>query len=185
MLLDKGYMKNRKSAFQGFLLSLIIFFCACHQVDALITFSISDETTFTIESTALLDLPIDIPTPDVTTNSNRKFENNNTSASLVKDIRLEAMHLTITSPAGETFDFLKSIHLDISTNSSNEVELAFLDNVPVGVSAIDLQTTDARLDTYVKSSSYRLRTAVVADEALSADVDVKANIQFRVTAAPR
>lgn len=177
-------MKNKRLAFQGFLLGIIILLAGCKKVDELLTFSISDETTFTVESTALLDLPVNIPTPDVTTNSNQKFENNNTSAALVKDIRLQSVRLTIKNPTGETFDFLKSIRLYISTNSSDEIELASLDNIPVGISTIELETTDDRLDAYVKSSSYQLRANVVTDEALSNDVDVKANIQFQVTAAP-
>lgn len=182
--LDKGHMKNKRLGLQGFGLVLIMLLGGCKDVDELLTFTISDETTFTVESAGLLDLPVNIPTPDVTTNSNQKFENNNTSAALVKDIRLQTVRLTITNPTGETFDFLKSIHLYISTSSSNEIELASLDNIPVGVSTIELETTDERLDAYVKSSSYQVRTNVVTDEALSTDVDVKANIQFRVTAAP-
>ncbi len=163
-----------------FLLSTLL--VSCKELDELLTFTITDQVGFTIESTSPLDLPLNIPTPDVTTNSQQKFENNNTTAALVKDIRMDNLTLTITDPTGKTFSFLKSIHLYISTNNSDEIELAYHDNVPADVSTVALITTSEKLDAYVKSSSYRLRTSVVTREALGEPVDVQADLKFKVTA---
>jgi hypothetical protein len=67
----------------------------CSEVEDLLTFTISDETQFTVQSTSPLNLPIEIATPSVTTNSNQKFENNNTKADLVKDVKLTELKLTV------------------------------------------------------------------------------------------
>ena len=157
---------------------------ACNKLDELLTFTISDQTNFTIEGSSPLNLPLDILTPEVTTDSDQQFENNNTSAPLVKDVRLQELRLTITDPSGKTFSFLKSVHLYISTSSSDEIELAYLDDIPSDVSTITLTTSGEKLDTYIKASSYKLRTRVITRESLAQSVDIRSDLVFKVTAAP-
>ncbi|MEO6356527.1 MAG: hypothetical protein ABIU77_11300, partial [Ferruginibacter sp.] len=80
-----------------------------------VSFTISNQVNFRVENTSPLNLPFEIATPDVTTNSSQEFQNNHTSSNLVKEVKLEELKLTITSPAGKTFSFLKTIKLFIST----------------------------------------------------------------------
>ncbi len=156
----------------------------CKKVDDLLTFTISDQVAITIPPSSPLNLPFEIATPDVTTNSNQKFANNNTQASLVKDVKLQEVKLTITAPSGKTFSFLKSISIYISTNSNNEILLASLDNIPTGVSAINLNPTNEKLDVYAKADTYQLRTSAVMRETLTQSVDMNVDVKFKVTAAP-
>lgn len=166
------------------ILSIAMFFSGCHKVDDLLTFTISHETNFTIENSSPLDFPVVLQTPDVTTNSSQEFGNHDTKAELVKDVKLESVKLTITAPTAKTFSFLKSIHIYISTNSSDEIELAYKDDITATTNILDLTTTDQKLDTYVKASSYKLRTKIITKETLTQDVDVKMNLKFKVTADP-
>jgi hypothetical protein len=156
----------------------------CKTVDDLLTFTISDQVTITVPSSSPLSLPVELATPDVTTNSNQKFANNNTQASLVKDVKLQELTMSIQSPSGKTFSFLKSIQIFISTNSNDEILLASMDNIPVSVSSISLTPTQAKLDTYAKASSYKLRTTIVTRETLTQNVEMKTDLKFKVTAAP-
>jgi hypothetical protein len=165
-------------------LALLVSLAGCHKIEHLLTFYISYQTSFRVENTVPLNLPVDIGTPDVTTNSTQQFQNNNTSASLVKDIRLDQVRLTVTNPAGKNFSFLKSVHVYISTSSTDEKELAWRDDIPTDATVVDLQPTQDKLDTYVKASSYKLRTKVVTRETLSQPVDVQVDLKFKVTAAP-
>ncbi|PAM95599.1 hypothetical protein B4N84_09300 [Flavobacterium sp. IR1] len=161
-----------------------LFLTSCSAVDDLLTFTISNETSIKIKSTSPLNLPIEVLTPDVTTNSSAEFSNNKTKANLVKDVKLKSLQLKLTDPEGKTFTFLKSIHLYISTTDSNEIELAYLDNISSNSNTIDLISSNARLDEYVKADKYKIRTEVTIKETLTQDVTVKANMQFRVTADP-
>lgn len=163
-------------------LSLLLF--SCEEIDKLLTFRISHSVDMEIPSTSPVSLPIEIPTPEVTTNATQSFENNNTRADLVKDVKLETLELTITSPSGKNFNFLKSIVIYISTDQHGEIELAKLDEIPLNVSSILLETTDEKLDDYVKASQYALRTTVVTKEALGQDTEVRADVVFKVTAEP-
>lgn len=162
----------------------LLVFAGCDKVDELLTFTISHQVTFQIENSTPLNLPIEIATPDVTTNSSQTFENNNTSAGLVKDVKLQEIKLTVTNPSGKTFSFLKSIKLYISTDQNNEIELASLDDIPTTATSITLTPTKEKLDTYVKASAYKLRTSIVTREALTQTLDVRADLKFKVTAAP-
>jgi hypothetical protein len=161
---------------------LIVCVLSCKKIDDILTFTIFNETSFTIPATSAFNLPINILMPDNTTNSSEEFANNNTDANHVKNIYLKNLQLTITNPANQNFNFVKSIHLYISTDSSNEIELAYLDNVPQNVNTITLIPTSAALDVYVKASSYNLRSQVVTNQGTTQDVTVEADSKFQVTA---
>ncbi len=149
-----------------------------------VNFLISNQADFRIESSSPLNLPFEMGTPDVTTNSSQEFQNNNTASNLIKEVKLEELKLTITSPSGKTFSFLKSVQIFISTNSSDEIELASLDNIATTATSISLTTSTQNLDQYVKASNYKLRTRVVTKETLTQAVDIRAAIKFRIKASP-
>ena len=167
--------------FAFFAFSSIVTF-SCKKIDQILTFTISDKSDFTIPASSSAGLPFSIPTPAVTSNSSEAFANNNTDANHVKNIYLEELSLNITSPSGQTFDFVKSIHIYISTKSAAEIELAGIDNVPSNVQTITLTPTQSALDAYLKSESYTLRTEVVTQALVSQDVSVEADSRFKVTA---
>ncbi len=154
----------------------------CEDVEDLLTFSVNDRAMIRIESAVPLGLPLDIITPEVTTNSQKEYENNNTRADLVKDVKLQELKLTITAPSGKTFSFLKDIRIFISTTPENEIELASAENITSSTQVIQLVPTQDKLDVYAKGSSYKLRTQVTTDEALTESVDVQVDMKFRVTA---
>ena len=163
---------------------LVLFVASCSVVDQLLTFTVSNQTSFTIRSGFPLNTASEIITPDVTTNSSAEFQNNNTNANLVKDAKLKELKLSITNPTDKTFSFLKSVHLYISTDATDEVELAYLDDIKSTSNILDLKVTDAKLDKYIKAPSYKIRTKAVVQETLTKDITVKADMKFRVTADP-
>ncbi|MCF8230776.1 MAG: hypothetical protein K9J27_01205 [Bacteroidales bacterium] len=158
---------------------------SCDKVDDLLTFTFNNQTTFTIENQYGSDVPFTVPTPDVTTNSSQKFENNNTASDLVKEINLNQMTLTIQSPDDFTFSFLKSLHIYISTEQVEETEIAFKDDIPEEATSIDMETyNDKDLSPYVKGDTYDLRFEAVTREAFAQDVTIKAEMEYKVRADP-
>lgn len=167
-------------------LSALFFLIAisCTEVDKLLTFTISDETEFKISSGFPFDTPFEVPTPDVTTNSTAEFKNNNTAGNLVKNVKLKELKLTITDPADKKFSFVKSVRMYISTDGSDEIELAYQDNINATTNTINLICTTEKLDKYIKGSNYKIRTQVIQRETLTKEVSIKANLSFEVTADP-
>ncbi|PZX94459.1 hypothetical protein DOS84_06650 [Flavobacterium aquariorum] len=174
-------MKTKKITILVLLALMIV---SCSEVDKLLTFTISDQTTFTVNSGLPFNSPFEAATPDVTTNSTSEFKNNNTNVDLVKDVKLEELKLSITSPADKTFSFLKSVHMYISTNANDEIELAFQDNISSTTNMLNLTCTSQKLDKYIKASSYKIRTSVTTKETLTQETTVKADMRFKVTADP-
>ena len=164
------------------LISTLALLTGCNEVEDLLTFHVNDHTRIRIESSSPLSLPLEVATPAVTSNSQQQYQNNNTRADLVRDVKLEQLKLTIEAPEAKTFSFLKSIHIYISTPEAEEIELASLQNVSSTASVLELVPTDQKLDAYAKSPSYTLRTEVITDETLTQDVDVLVDLKFRVTA---
>lgn len=160
---------------------LCAFISGCNKAG--VNFLISNQADFRIESSSPINLPFEIGTPDVTTNSSQEFQNNKTASNLIKEVKLDELKLTITSPSGKTFSFLKSVQIFISTNNSDEIELASLNNVVSTATSISLTTSTQNLDKYVKASSYKLRTKVVTKETLTQPVDIRAAIKFRIKAS--
>jgi hypothetical protein len=99
-------------------------------------------------------------------------------------VKLKELTLTITDPTAKTFSFLKSIHLYIFTDSNDEIELAFKDDINSTSSTITLTTTAAKLDKYIKAPFFKLRTEAVTKETIAEDITIKADMKFRVTADP-
>ena len=163
---------------------LLLIVTSCNVIDDLLTFNIDNETSIQIDSAFPVGTAFTIITPDVTTNSSATFENNNTKADLVKDVKITDLKLTMTNPSNKSFSFLKSIRLYISTDANDELELAFLEDINSTATTLNLTCTSAKLDKYIKAPSYTIRTSAVIKQTLTEDITVKANIKFRVTADP-
>lgn len=156
---------------------------SCNEVDKLLTFTISEQTSFKVNS-GVPNTPFEVATPDVTTNSSEEFKNNNTNVNLIKNVTLDELKITITNPADKTFSFLKAVHMYISTDGTDEIELAFQDNINSTSNTLNLTCTSQKLDKYIKASSYKIRTSITTKETLTQETTVKADMRFKVTADP-
>lgn len=163
-------------------LLLLLAIVGCKKVDQLLTFNVDVSQSTTIPVILVGAGPI--KADPVTTNSADSFRNNKTTKDKVKDVYLNKMALTITSPSGLTFDFLDKVEIYISTNSNNRILLARLDNVPKGVTTVTLVPTTNRLDEYLKSDTYTLDAIYTSNAARLAPFTVRSDATFKVTADP-
>ena len=141
----------------------------CDALDDLTKFDLDYESSVTIPSNSLVNLPFTIETPAMQTNS--------------EDISLKSMRLTITTPADKTFSFLESIEIFISAEGVDEISLAALNPVSANATGvINLDTTDADLKEYIKKDSFNLRIQSVTDEVIDEDVQIDILSVFAVDA---
>jgi hypothetical protein len=157
---------------------------SCDKADDLLTFYINQEETIRIESNFPVGLVLPLSPVPVTTNSKETFKNNKTRAELVKDVSLNKLTLTIAEPSSENFDFLRSITIYLSSESAGETKIAYLDAVPKGVKTIELKSTNAKLDRYIKGDTYTIRTEASIGKPITRDIAIKAAMRFKVTADP-
>ncbi|MDX5422028.1 MAG: hypothetical protein LPK07_11350 [Hymenobacteraceae bacterium] len=156
---------------------------ACDKLDDLLTFYLNEEETIEIKSQFPIGLAPIAPIA-VTTNTEEDFKNNKTRAELVKDVTLNKLELIITDPQHENFNFLRKIEIYISADNKEEVKIAYLEEVPANVNSIELNSTNAKLDEYIKGDSYTIGTRATLAKPVSQDVTIKAKMRFKVTADP-
>lgn len=164
-------------------LTLVIGFAGCKLLDELRTFDLNYAVDFTIPSSTIINLPIDIPTPSVTTNSEQRFDDEGIESEWIESVKLTGLTINITSPQGEDFGFLEDIALYMNTNGQPEVLIAQLNPVPESAgNNITLEVTGADLYPYISQSSFSLRTQVTTDEGMTQAVDCTANMVIEVKA---
>ena len=174
-------MKTKKNLAIAIFGLLVI---SCSVVDQLLTFSIDNQVSFSVPVGTPPNILIPIPMVSVASNSTTVFENNDTRAELVKEVKLKEFKLSITSPNGKSFSFLKSVHMYISTNDTDEIELAYSDNITSTSNTLNLTCTTQKLDKYVKAPSFRIRATAETKETVSEKIDITADMKFNVTADP-
>ena len=166
-----------------FLSVVILTTQSCKEVDKLTQFNMDYNDEITIPATLGIDLPIDIWTPDIPTNSTSTFESNNTHKDLVEQIVLKKMTLTIKTPEDASWDFLKKIEIYISADGLEEKKIAWMENIPqTGVKTISMEVSSDDLKEYIKKDKYKLRTKTVTRQLVSHDTKVDIASTFFVDA---
>ena len=134
-------------------------------------FVIHEPINFTISSLIGLNLPFQIPFADIFLDLSSTSENTNPHIGLIRNINLRNFILSISSPQGQTFNFLKDIEVYISTDVLPEIKLAHHYNVDNSIgSVLPLVTEGGVLDDYLKSESFDLRLELVADQLIFTDL---------------
>jgi hypothetical protein len=157
--------------------------CNSEVINRATTFRYPTEVSFTIPSTPTIIQPLFLVSNEVQTSSSQEFKNNNTSVNLVKNVALEKLTLSIVNPQTQTFRFLRSIKIYMVAEGLPEIEIASNTDIPSDAGqTIELTTTKANLDSYIKKDKYRLRNEVVLREPTTQNIDARANMTFLVTA---
>lgn len=164
-------------------LSLVFLTLGCDKIDELTKFDMDYNTSVVIESSVGVNLPFNVVTPQIETNSESEFAVNDTRKDLIEEIKLKSVDLTITSPEKEDFSFLESIEIYISAAGLDEILIASLEMIPENTgNVLQLDTVDTDLKEYIKKDEFSLRLNTVTDELIAADHYIDVNSVFFVDA---
>ncbi|RMB56971.1 hypothetical protein EAX61_12980 [Dokdonia sinensis] len=156
---------------------------SCDAVDELTKFDLDYTTNYTIQASTVLDVPIDIITPEVTTNSEEEFENNDTNKDLIESIKLKTLTLNLRTPEDGNFNFINDITIFIRAEGLPEVAIATATDLPEnGARRVELETDNVELKEYIKADSYTLRTMTTTDGFIDEDHNIDIRTVFRVDA---
>jgi hypothetical protein len=146
-------------------------------------FYIDYTTGITVPATLTDAFPFSLQTPAIGTNSTYEFEDHDTRKDKIQSIFLKQLKLTIEDPTGETFSFVNSASIYISTDDLPEVLVAKSDSVPDNIgNVLELVPSDTDLQEYIKATKYRLRVKIISDETVPQDVHIEAYSKFLVDA---
>lgn len=162
---------------------VLLLFTSCDAVDELTKFDLDYTTNYTIESNTIIDTPLDIITPEVTTNSESEFESNDTRKDLIESIKLKRMTLTLKSPSDGNFNFINDISIYIKAEGLAEQIIASGIDLPENdAQQLTLDIDNVELKEYIKKDSYSLRVNTVTDGAITRDHNIDIRTVFRVDA---
>jgi hypothetical protein len=180
-------MSINKSLFKIILLLSTVILIGCKDAeevaDRLTHFNFDTDYNITVPANPIVNIPVSVLTPDITTTSEEEFAQNQTRADLAESVKLTQLTLQVQSPADGTLTFLKSIDIKAVADGLPEIRVAFKDQVAADVGAfLSLDVTNAELVEYFKKPKYNLRITVVTDEQVTKEYVIKANARFFVDA---
>lgn len=171
-----------KAALIAFAASLIIL-TGCEKIDELTQFNLEYTESVVIPTTPVVNLPISISTPDITTNIESQLAAYNTSTDLIEEISLTQFDLTLTAPDTSELSFFKSVEVFINAEGLAETRIAWSDNVPDNVGqTLELETTTSDMKQYVLKDAFSLRISVETDKAINPDHEIDIYTKFFVDA---
>ena len=175
---------NCKSYF--FFLALLLFISpSCDKIsdrlDTFTQFEMDLDQTITIPASSKAQLPFNITTPDIETDSESSFAVNNSRKDLVEEVTLTKLQLTLSSPENGDFGFLKSIAVYVGAGDLPEVKIAWKDSISEDAGKIlELEVTGVDLQEYIKKEAINLRVNTVTDELLTSDHVIDLHTVFYV-----
>ncbi len=165
----------------GFFSSLLL--TGCKKLDSLTQFKMSYETDFTVQSSTVINLPINLVSPEIDSESETTFSNNNTSKDLIELIILEGLTIDLISPTDSDFSFLNSVEIYLNAEGLNEVLVAWNNNIESDPgNRLVLETSDQDIKDYIVQEEFSLKLKTVTDEVIDEDHQLTANSAFFVDA---
>jgi hypothetical protein len=148
-----------------------------------VSFNVKQNGTFEIPANnGILDL-LEVLTPAMSSNWNGEFQNNNTNADNLREMKLKAASMTITEPAGQTWKFLEKIEVYLKADGLDEVKIAYKENIDPNIGqTLNLDVVDVDLKPYAKKDAIQLRIKTKAREQTSQPTKGTFELTFGVTA---
>ena len=147
---------------------------------------------FTLPALGGVDAPIPetaVPytTPEITNTIPDEFSKNNLNINKVKSVVVEGLNLTIKSPAGQTFSFLKSVKIYFGANGIGEKLIATKDNInsilPAPTS-LSLEPVNNDIAPFIKGPTYYLRVESVFVRTTKAEIVMGSEIKILAIVNP-
>ena len=144
----------------------------------LLTFEAEEKTSLIIEQSYTsitnrqVSLPISLPT-----NFSNELKSRGATLDSFSDIVITGVQLTIQSPTGKNFDFLKDITFDVS----DEV-IANLEEVPENQDSIKLNTTELNLLPFIKDDLISIEMTFEFLETIPEDYTTELTFSFAIKA---
>lgn len=179
-------LKNSRNVLSIIFLALMAFgISSCELFDKAtkVEFDMDFVSQVEVPASSGLNLPFDLFTPEVETDSEAKFGVNNTKKELVESVMLTSMNLTITSPSSQRFDFLDEITVYIKADGLDEIQIAYAENIPDNIGTeLELTVTGNNLKDYIAKDDFTLRVNTITDKTINEKVKIDVDSKFHVIA---
>lgn len=165
------------------ILGLILFIIsACNRGDSEANFELSFTENFGVEGSVGANFPIDTAGDSQPTGLDQAMQANGTRADLLLNAEPSLIEVSVASPAGEDFSFMKNLEIYLQAGDLNDVRIAFLDPVPLGNDTIiRLQTVSFDIKDYLQEDEISFRLRGITDEFLIEEHQLELSCTFKVS----
>lgn len=156
-----------------------------------VTFSFGTSTDFTLPAipgpVRAVDTTLTIKTPDVVNTVPDEFKKNKADINNLQELTIQKVTLNIKAPAGQTFDFLKSVKIYLGSTGKGDKLVATKENInlidpsPITLD-LDVQNTD--IVEFIKGSTYYIRVEAGIVKTYTKDITMSSDITFKGVANP-
>lgn len=169
------------------ILAIAFILASCNKDNKGVNFDLQLQAEAVIPSSTGINLPFNLVSPDLNTESSSSFEANQTTPALVREIVMKQLELKIKSPSQTTFDFLRSIRIYMKAEGLAEREIAWATEIPADGSRSIMLTTDASTNfkDYIVKESIELRVQATTRQILTSDTRLEIIPIFTVRASLR
>ncbi len=165
------------------ILLILTVISGCKKIDKLTQFNMEFDESVIIPATTPINLPFDLITPEIQTDSENTFGVNDTRKDLIEKIKLEKLTLSISQPSDADFSFLNSVSVYLSAEGLPEIKVAWKENIPSNPgNTLDLDVTGDDLKQYILKDSFKLRINTITDKLLTRDYHIDLHSVFWVDA---
>jgi hypothetical protein len=162
-----------------YLLCITLFLFSCAKEKESSTFSYDFEDQFAFPATSTVNIAINRYSGNQSTDSENKFEDNDTKAELVQYINVDGISLGLLSPSTESFDFAKSIKIYIDAAGVDETLIASFTDIPEESSrALDLNVVDSDFQEFLKQDQIVFRINIENRRTVPQDITLKLDASF-------
>jgi len=154
-----------------------------------IPFTFSMKNDFTLPGAGFVipvnDTAISIKSDNIANTIPDEFKKNNANIDKVKSISIEGVELTIKSPAGQTFSFMKSIEVYLGADGIGETLIASksgINTITPAPTSLSLDTKNANIIAYIKNPTYYIRTKTTIVSTYKDDILLGSEIKLKAIA---
>lgn len=165
------------------LLFAVLLFMQCNTVDKLTEFDISYSYEYDLPESPGIDIPLDLYTPGLETDSEDVYELHDTRKDLVEEVYLKEVKLKITMPEDGKFDFLRTVKIYIRAMDTEETLIAWKEEISDGQGPVlYFNTTSKDLQKYLKKDQIVFRFNTLTDDPIEQDMKIQIHSIFHVNA---
>ncbi len=157
-----------------------------------VSFQFSTNNLFTLPKVAdsvhnIPDSTITVTTPSIVNTAPDEFKKNKADINKLKSLTIENVQLTVKTPAGQTFAFMKSISIYISATGKPEVLIATkndINKISPASGILQLTAQKADISEYLKGADYKLRIQTALVKTYTNDIAVNCEVKYLAVANP-
>lgn len=154
-----------------------------------IPFSFSMKNDFTLPGAGVViqvkDTAVSVKSDNIVNTIPDEFKKNNADINKVKSISIEGVELTIKSPAGQTFNFMKSIEVYLGADGMPETLIASkegINTISPTPTSLSLDSKNANIIAYIKNPTYYIRTKTTIVKTYEKDIVIGSEIKLKAVA---